>query len=71
MNADGSNQVNLTNQPPGFHSFSPTWSPDGRQIAFSTLRDGSTEIYVMDADGSNPVRLTHDPVSDNFPAWKR
>ena len=69
MDADGSNQVNLTNHP-DFDGF-PAWSPNGQQIAFGTTRDVSTEIYVMDADGLNAVRLTNDPRSDNLPTWKR
>lgn len=36
----------------------PKWSPDGTKIAFISLRDGTYEIYVMDADGSNQTRLT-------------
>ncbi|MDQ7030142.1 MAG: hypothetical protein Q9O62_10375 [Ardenticatenia bacterium] len=31
----------------------PAWSPDCRQIAFLSNRDGPWRIYVMDADGSN------------------
>ena len=30
----------------------PSWSPDGRQIAFTSFRHGNGEIYVMRADGS-------------------
>ncbi|MCK5566843.1 MAG: PD40 domain-containing protein, partial [Actinomycetia bacterium] len=30
----------------------PSWSPDGKMIAFNSYRDGNTEIYVMNADGS-------------------
>ena len=46
----------------------PTWSPDGRHIAFSSWRDGDDyEIYVMEADGSNPRRLTTD--SGFSPTW--
>ncbi len=36
----------------------PAWSPNGRQIAFTSSRSGSPQIYLMDADGSNVRRLT-------------
>ena len=47
----------------------PDWSPDGRRIAFSSLRDGNTEIYVMNALGSGVTRLTYKDDFDSFPAW--
>lgn len=47
----------------------PAWSPDGRQIAFSSDRDGNREIYVMDADGANVRRLTDHPAWDGHPYW--
>jgi len=69
MDPDGKNQRNLTDNPAG--DLYPAWSPDGRKIAFHSLRDGSVEIYVMDADGENPVRLTNNAlnVQDGNPVW--
>jgi dipeptidyl aminopeptidase/acylaminoacyl peptidase len=48
---------------------SPTWSPDGRKLAFTTTRDGDTDaqIYVLDiASGGEAERYTSLPggVSD-------
>jgi Tol biopolymer transport system component len=55
----------------------PTWSPDGRQIAYSastgewnTIENSQTyEIYVMDADGTNVHQLTHNTAYDGNPRW--
>ncbi len=47
----------------------PTWSPDGTRIAFTSLRDGNPEIYVMDADGSRQTRLTRSSGVDRLPTW--
>jgi Tol biopolymer transport system component len=75
INADGSNQVNLTGTGPtqagagSAPSWAPTWSPDGRFIAFVSMRDGNIDIYRMNSDGSNPVNLTRNPASDDGPAW--
>ena len=55
MNADGSEQRNLTRGPVATDF---AWSPDGRKIAFDSVRDGNSEIYVMNADGSGLRRLT-------------
>jgi tricorn protease len=42
---------------PGYSSF-PRFSPDGKQIAFTSQYDGNTEVYVMPAEGGAPKRLT-------------
>ena len=39
------------------------------KIAFSSTRDGNSEIYIMDGDGGNQVRLTDDPARDYEPSW--
>ncbi|MBK7780679.1 MAG: PD40 domain-containing protein [Ardenticatenia bacterium] len=71
MNADGSGQTRLTNNPAVDRD--PAWSPDGRQIVFASTRDdslvGNVEIYVMNADGSGQTRLTNNPAGDLVPAW--
>ena len=67
MNADGSGQTRLTNDP-GFDA-DPTFSPDG-QIAFNSTRDGGNpEIYVMNGDGTGQTRLTFDPATDRQADW--
>src|SRR4029453_5945596 len=69
MNADGSDQVNLTNYE-NEDSY-PNWSPDGTKIAFTSFRGqfGDPEIVVMNADGSNPVNIPNDLAEDFDPAW--
>jgi Tol biopolymer transport system component/tRNA A-37 threonylcarbamoyl transferase component Bud32 len=36
----------------------PVYSPDGRTIAFQSVRSGSQEVWACNADGSNPRQLT-------------
>jgi uncharacterized repeat protein (TIGR01451 family) len=60
MNADGSDQVQLTS------GSEPTFSPDGEKIAYTDNQD----IFVMDADGSGtPTNLTNDAPANFTPAW--
>ena len=67
MDADGGNQKRLTRNK--VKDWGPTWSPDGRKIAFVTGRTPlKIQIYVMDSDGSNQERLT-DGWHDNWPSW--
>ena len=67
MNADGSGQTRLTDNPE--EDAFPNWSPDGRRIAFYSDLDGNEEVYVMNADGSGQTRLTDNPEEDAFPSW--
>ena len=67
MNADGKNQKRLTDHPRA--DIQPSWSPDGKKIAFASYRNGGNiQIFVMDSDGQNPTRLT-DEVRDVLPDW--
>jgi Tol biopolymer transport system component len=47
----------------------PTWSPDGRAIAFSSNRSGDFEIWVQALDQPEPVRLTWSEGADWQPSW--
>jgi TolB protein len=59
----GESVVDLTNDPAPDRS--PTWSPDGRQIAFASRRASNWDLYLMRADGGDLRRLT----DDGEPAW--
>ena len=74
MNADGRNKRKLTNTP--YLEWHPSWSPDGKHIAFTANGDGNMkfwhanlEIYVMNADGGNQQNLTKNFRHDSDPAW--
>ena len=42
-----------------FVDYNPSFSPDGRRIAFESSRSGiAQEIWVSDPDGANPVQVT-------------
>ncbi len=72
MNADGSGQVNLTENSSAEDAY-PSWSPDGTMIAFCSNRDphpDNYDIYVMDAgNGDILARLTTSPGNDLWPEW--
>jgi Tol biopolymer transport system component len=46
----------------------PSWSPDGRWIAY-TGRSGGSDIWLVPAAGGEPVRVTDDDGNDWGPAW--
>jgi Tol biopolymer transport system component len=48
----------------------PRWSPDGKQMVFVSDRDGSDDVWVMDADGKNPKQVTRsDRTQFISPEW--
>jgi Tol biopolymer transport system component len=48
---------------------SPSWSKDGRQLAFSGNRGGITDLYIVDSNGKNLRQLTNDRFGDLQPQW--
>jgi Tol biopolymer transport system component len=45
----------------------PTWSPDGKSIAFLTDRTGVENLWVANADGSNPRAVSKDTKTNDRP----
>ena len=39
----------------------PVWTPDGKQLFFSSYREGSKDIYLTGAQGGTPKRITNYP----------
>jgi tricorn protease len=51
------------------HDINPVFSPDGRNIAFSSNRHGSYDVFVMPVRGGKPRRLTFDSATDMVTGW--
>jgi hypothetical protein len=72
MNADGTDQRQLTGATVNWSESRPVWSRDGSKIAFVSSHDfpvDNTEIYEMNADGSGETRITHSAQRDDWPTW--
>ncbi len=69
MKADGTDPTRLTNNLSIDND--PTWSPNGRQIAFMSNRLQAWEIYIMNADGTGPTAFTNSPDIEGSPSWSR
>ena len=53
----------------GGDNYSPSWSSDGQNIAFSSSRTGNSEIYAVNSIGANLRRLTESKGPDVSPTW--
>ena len=67
LDAKGRPAKNLTHHEAD--DLDPTWSPDGRQIAFVSNRSGTPQVYMMNADGSDVRRLTWAGQYNTGPDW--
>jgi Tol biopolymer transport system component len=47
----------------------PTWSPDGKSIAFSATVGGDSDLFIYTLDSNAPKRITTDLYADLQPAW--
>lgn len=68
MNPDGTGKKQITHGP--FSCLCPTWSPDGRRIAFTSSKAGASDIFVINLDGTGERNLTNTPdVYEYHPDW--
>ena len=75
MNADGTNQRNVTNTAGSISDFDAALSPDGQTVAYVSAgvqpsnQEGDDEIFAINADGSGQKNLTNtaNGVQDEFP----
>jgi serine/threonine-protein kinase len=64
----GTSPVALTSDPAD--EFGPVWSPNGREVAYYSVRDGVRHLFVMGIAGQNPVQVTSsDTLQDQQPQW--
>ena len=59
--------INLTRSPAA--DYYPTWSPDGKKLAFHSKRQLNWDIYIINITTREEQRLTHQPLMDTYPAW--
>ncbi len=67
INVDGTSFRQLTSDTPHSHNSSPTWAPNGQQIAFYSTRNNSGGIFLMDDAGGNVRELTKG--GEGSPSW--
>jgi Tol biopolymer transport system component len=63
MDADGSNARSLG------AGLSPSWSPNGRRLAFDAVVNQNYDVWVMAPDGRGRRRVTTNAAPDYFAAW--
>lgn len=47
----------------------PTWSPDGKQLAFVRTVDGKSQVFVLSLGGGEPMQLTRFKYGALAPRW--
>jgi Tol biopolymer transport system component len=71
MDADGSHQRRVTDQPGA--SFAPYFTPDDRSIIYASNwtnpRGRNFDLWLVPVGGGEPVRVTRDPDFDGFPMF--
>ena len=59
----------LTSSDHPFNCRQPAWSPDGKNILFTSNKSGAEQIYVMDVNGKNRKKISAVKTNEYDPAW--
>lgn len=68
MNAKGDNLTNLTND--ATEDYSPSWSPDGQWIAYTSGSKGKYDVWMMHIETKERIQLTTQPKRNETPHWR-
>jgi Tol biopolymer transport system component len=69
IDTDNANVLEEIKFPAYGEIFQPSWSPDGKSIAFSAQTGGVTDLHVYDLTTKQARQLTHDGFADLQPTW--
>ena len=71
LDIDGKNMHCLMPETPKTQEIQPSWSPDGKKVAFITDRDGANlqNVYVYDIETKKVQRITYQAGMNFFPCW--
>ncbi len=67
MGIDGGRATRILDD--GYDARMPTWSPDGKRLAFQAYRSSTWSIWAINADGSGLQQVTWGPFDDREPHW--
>jgi TolB protein len=64
---DGQKRLQITSGPNVDDS--PSWSPDGRHLVFSSTSEGQSHLYLINSDGTERERITSRNAHHSSPSW--
>lgn len=62
VSSAGGKALQITSNPS--YDSDPIWTPDGKNIVFSSYREGNKDIFMTSAEGGAPVRVTDYPSNE-------
>ena len=69
IKASGGDKTHVTNTDK-VDEFEPSYSPDGKKIAYTLYKGNAIEIYTIDVGGGGKTNLTNtDKVDEEMPSW--